>query len=219
MIRTFWDLEEFGRSRLSRHFFMRDFLHSEIGSFYGVPNVPDDPELAFCAGRQLCETILEPLVSVFGPIQIRSGFRSARLNAFGAQRRLKCASNEKNYAAHIWDRRDQAGCMGATACIVIPWFLDHARRPEDWKMLAWWIHDHLRYHRLTVFTHQFAFNIGWHERPVREIYSFVQPRQWLTREPMLNSQGDHSPEYHDLLGLLRAEGRPTAPEWHVAASS
>jgi len=31
-------LEELGRVRLSASFFMRDFLHSEIVDFHGIPN-------------------------------------------------------------------------------------------------------------------------------------------------------------------------------------
>ena len=54
-------LEDFSRVRLSPNFFMRDFLYSEIAGFHGVPNLPDDPDLAIAAGRQLCETLLEPL--------------------------------------------------------------------------------------------------------------------------------------------------------------
>ena len=46
-------LEEFGRVRLSASFFMRDFLHSEIADFHGIPNIPDDPNLAIAAGRKL----------------------------------------------------------------------------------------------------------------------------------------------------------------------
>ena len=34
-------LEELGRVRLSASFFMRDFLHSEIADFHGIPNIPD----------------------------------------------------------------------------------------------------------------------------------------------------------------------------------
>lgn len=37
-------LEELGR--LSRTFFMRDFLYSEIGNLYCVSNVPENPDLA-----------------------------------------------------------------------------------------------------------------------------------------------------------------------------
>ena len=58
-IRTVRALEELGRVRLSRSFFMRDFLHSEIANFYGMPNIPDDPELAIHVGKRLCEDLLE----------------------------------------------------------------------------------------------------------------------------------------------------------------
>src|SRR4029450_9854788 len=71
-------LEDFGRVRLSPNFFMRDFLYSEIAGFHGVPNLPDDPDLAIAAGRRLCETLLEPLQAAFGRLGIRSGFRSRR---------------------------------------------------------------------------------------------------------------------------------------------
>jgi hypothetical protein len=33
---------------------MRDFFYSEIANFYGIPKVPDDPDLAIDAGRRLC---------------------------------------------------------------------------------------------------------------------------------------------------------------------
>ena len=54
-------LENFGRIRLSRHFFMRDMLYSEVASAYGIRNVPDDPALAVKVGTALCRTLLEPL--------------------------------------------------------------------------------------------------------------------------------------------------------------
>ena len=43
--------EKFSRTRLSQSFFMRDFLFSEIAAIEGLPNLPDDPELAIAAGR------------------------------------------------------------------------------------------------------------------------------------------------------------------------
>ena len=70
-------LEDLGRTRLSPNFFMRDFLHSEIANFYGVPNIPDDPDLAIATGTRLCQEILEPLQRTFGRLAIRSGYRSA----------------------------------------------------------------------------------------------------------------------------------------------
>jgi hypothetical protein len=116
-------LEELGRVRLSPSFFMRDFLHSEIASFYGVPNIPDDPDLAIAAGSKLCSELLEPLRARFGRISIRSAYRAAEVNRLGNARGLNCASNEANFAHHIWDRRDKEGRMGATACIVVHAFV------------------------------------------------------------------------------------------------
>ena len=67
-------LEELGRVRLSRSFFMRDFLYSEIANFYGVQNVPENPDLAVEVGRHLCEELLEPLNATFGRLAIRSAY-------------------------------------------------------------------------------------------------------------------------------------------------
>ena len=76
-------LEEFGRVRLSASFFMRDFLHSEIADFHGIPNIPDAPDLAIAAGRKLCEQLLEPLQATFGRLAIRSAYRAPAVNEFG----------------------------------------------------------------------------------------------------------------------------------------
>ena len=205
----FWELEEYGRARLSKNYYMRDFLYSELSNAFGVPNVPDFPDVAVEMGRRLCQEILEPLVSVFGRVHIRSGYRSAQLNGFGASKRLKCAPNPKNFAYHIWDHPDANGNHGAAACVVIPWFQDRAQRPEDWQQLSWFIHDHLPYHRMTFFAKQTAFNIGWHQAPLREIYSTVT-KQWLTRDAMPNAAGDHRSEYAELVDWLRQDGRPNA---------
>jgi hypothetical protein len=48
-------LENLGRVRLSQNFFMRDFLYSEVPNFYGIPNIPEDPDLAIAAGKHLCK--------------------------------------------------------------------------------------------------------------------------------------------------------------------
>lgn len=188
-------LEDFGRIRLSKSFFMRDFLYSDISSFHGIPNVPDDPELAVLAGRMLCERLLEPLAATFGGISIRSAYRCCRVNAYGNEHMLNCASNERNYAAHIWDRRDARGCMGATACIVVRWFADRYAGGADWRGLGWWIHDHLPYSRLCFFPKLAAFNINWHERPERRIDSFIEPRGCLTKPGMDNHGGGHAEWY------------------------
>ena len=63
--------ERFSRIRLSKTFFMGDFLYSEIASIEGMTNLPSDPALAIAAGRRLCEKLLEPLEDTFGRIAVR----------------------------------------------------------------------------------------------------------------------------------------------------
>lgn len=199
------ELDALGRTRLSRNFFLRDFLYSEIAAVHGITNVPDDPDLAITAGKRLCEEILEPLQATFGRITIRSGYRSATLNAFGHEMTMAgryeyaCASNAKNAAYHIWDLRDEAGHMGAAACIVVPSFQARFRSEGDWQKLAWWIHDHLPYHRLTFFRTRFALNIGWHEQPVRVITSRVAPKGPLTQTGWDNHESSHEEIWREIL--------------------
>jgi hypothetical protein len=110
-------LETFGRVRLSRNFFMRDFLMSEISAFHGIPNIPDRPDLAIERGSAFCETLLEPLHATFGQVTIRSGYRSAALNTFGNQNNLNCANSDNPIECHIWDHE---GVVVAGATVVIP---------------------------------------------------------------------------------------------------
>jgi hypothetical protein len=196
-------LEEFGRTRLSKNFFMRDFLFSEISAAHEISNIPDDPALAIKAGSRLCEELLEPLQATFGRIAIRSAFRSCAVNDFGNKNQLSCARNESNYAGHIWDRLDNQGCMGAIACIVVPWFLDRYEAGADWRSLAWWIHDNLPYSTVYFFPKLCAFNIGWHERPQRRIESYIEPKGCLTKAGMDNHAGDHSEWYEGFPKLAR----------------
>ncbi|MFA7413153.1 MAG: hypothetical protein WC048_01590 [Rhizobium sp.] len=188
-------LEDLGRVRLSRNFFFRDFLHSEISNFYAVPNIPEDPGLAIAAGTQLCEQLLEPLQQAFGRLHIRSGYRSREVNRYGNRYKLNCSTNAATAADHIWDMRDADGCMGATACVVVPWVWDRHQAPGDWRKLAWWIHDHLPYASLCFFPKLWAFNIQWHERPVRRIMSYTEPRGVLTKAGMANHEGSHAEFY------------------------
>ena len=197
-------LDDLGRIRLSKSFFMREFLYSEVANLHGIPNIPDDPDLAVSVGKRLCEELLEPLNSTFGKVVIRSAFRSCEVNGFcNEQQRQKkkgysCASNEANYAGHIWDRRDADGLSGATACIVIPWFADRYENGEDWRALAWWIHDHLPYSSLYFFPRMAAFNISWHEKPKRRIDSYVEPKGCLTKPGMPDHDASHTEWYRGL---------------------
>src|SRR3546814_5534568 len=58
------------------------------------------------------------------------------------------------------------GQMGATACIVVPWFADRHAAGAHWQELAWWVHDHLPYSEMCFFPKRAAFNIQWHERQI-----------------------------------------------------
>jgi hypothetical protein len=143
--------EDFSRVRLSQSFFMRDFLFSEIAAIERMSNLPDDPKLAIQAGRGLCENLLEPLQATFGRLAIRSAYRSPEVNDFGCKHRLSCASNEKNRARHIWDRRSKDGRMGALATVVVPWLVDRMAAGTTWQAMAWWIHDNLPYSEVQFF--------------------------------------------------------------------
>ena len=199
-------LEKLGRVRLSEHFFMREMLYSEIANFHGIPNIPDDPDLAIAAGTRLCEELLEPLHAIFGHVSIRSAFRSVEVNTCGHERSdrgYNCGETTWNYARHVWDRRDAAGFMGATACIVIPWFIPRYEAGTPWQALAWWVHDHLPYSDMAFFPRYAAFNLRWCEKPVRRIESYVSPKGCLTKPGMPNHAGDHSSEYPEFPALKR----------------
>lgn len=173
-----WSLETLGRERLSRHFWMREFLCSEIGNVHGISNIPDIPDLALERGRAFATTLLDPLEETFGRIFVRSGYRSARLNAFGNAHRLNCARNDYPLECHIWDlpERPVAG-----ASIVIPWFADRHAQGRDWRDLAWWLYDHLDFSEIWFFPKLCAFNIAWRPEPLRRIDSYIAPKGCLLK--------------------------------------
>ena len=165
-------LENFGRERLSEHFFMRDFMYSEISAIHGIPNIPDNPVLAIEAGKGLCEKLLEPLWGIFGHVVIRSAFRSFIVNGYGSDHSMNCSMNKRNFAKHIWDYPDK-GNIGATACIVIPWFSYSERflKDGDWRPLACFIHDKLPYSEMRFYSKNAAFNLTWRKKePKRKIH-------------------------------------------------
>lgn len=203
-IATVEELTELGRVRLSTNFFMREMLYSEVSNIYGVPNIPEDPELAVAVGRQLCERVLEPLHDHFGQVSIRSAYRSPTLNDFCNQRFVAgekacwCTDNKANAARHIWDRRDEAGYTGATATIVIPGYLPHYEQTGDHRPLAWWIRDNIAdYAEIFFFPKLCAFNIRWYEGPSDKAIWFLDPpvRELLTRQGEPGFEGDHASFY------------------------
>lgn len=196
-------LEDLGRVRLSENFFLRDFLYSEVANLYGVPNIPDDPDLAIEAGRALCGNLLEPLREKFGRISIRSAYRNREVARVCNERGHNCAKPESEYAEHIWDRRDAEGFMGAMATVIVHAFIPYYQRSGHWEAMAWWVHDHLPYSTLLFFPKFSAFNLGWREMPRRRIRSFIPPRRGvLTKAGMDNQTGSHAREYARFLRSL-----------------
>ena len=199
-------LTELGRVRLSEHFFMRDMLYSEIANMHGMPNIPDFPDLAIEAGTNLCQKVLEPINKALGVVTVRSAYRSPSLNGFGNKQQQAgkkdygCASNESNYAAHIWDYKKD-GFLGATATIVIPAYLNYYDKHQDFRPLAWWIHDHISERAgMYFFPRLCAFNISWFEGASdKSIMSYAPPKGTLTKNGMDNFEGDYSEFYLDLL--------------------
>jgi hypothetical protein len=182
---------------------MRDFLYSEIAAVNGMANIPQDPDLAIRVGKMLCQELLEPLQARWGKISIRSAYRSPEVNQFGNINKLNCGRNATNYASHIWDRRDSAGRMGATACVVVNSFIPYYERTGDWEAMAWWVHDHLPYSEMEFFPRYAAFNLQWREEPVRRVKSYIPPRRGLLTAPgFANWDGRHEEAYANALETL-----------------
>jgi hypothetical protein len=74
------------------------------------------------------------------------------------------------------------GVYGATACIVSPLVcMDRYAQGADWRSLAYWIHDHLPYSEMEFFdgNGMCSFNLSWHEKPKKNITSWMKPRTLL----------------------------------------
>ena len=175
--RTMWSLETLGRVRLSKYFYMREFLYSEIGNIHQIPNIPENPDLAIERGRAFCTTILDPLEETFGRVAVRSGYRSPTLNRFGNENKLNCARNDYPLECHIWDHATPV----AGASIVIPWFADQFETGRDWRDLAWWLYDHIPFADAWFFPKLCAFNICWRPDAGRRLDSYIAPKGCLLR--------------------------------------
>ncbi|MDA7426781.1 hypothetical protein [Thalassococcus lentus] len=191
-----WSLETLGRVRLSKHFWMREFLYSEIGNFHQIQNIPDDPDLTIQRGRAFCSTLLDPLEETFGRVFVRSGYRSLELNSFGNRNKLNCARNDYPLECHIWDLAD---VPVAGASVVIPWFAERYEQGRDWRDLAWWLYDHLPFSEVWFFPKLCAFNIAWRPEPKRRIDSYIAPKGTLLRagEEPVETQAVRQSRYAD----------------------
>ncbi len=187
---SFKKIENLGRERLSRNFFLREFLHSEISQHKGIPNLPHFPDIAIKNGRRLCHDILEPIQAYLGKIHIRSGYRSPEINEIGARNNNQygCSSNPRSYSGHVWDYADNHGKYGATACVVVCSYVDYFESTGDWQSMANWIHLHIEHYSSICFYPKLcAFNISWHERPIKKIRSYSVPRGIYTPSSLVSA--------------------------------
>ncbi|PKG83309.1 peptidase M15 [Colwellia sp. 75C3] len=201
----FNELERIGRIQLSEHFFLRDFLYSEIAIANHISNLPDNLDTAVEAGSQLCEQLLEPMQKSWGRIHIRSGYRSSAVNEFGNKNKLNCASNNSNFGAHIWDIPDKNNVIGASACVVIPKFLPYFNKTGDWASLAWWLHENLpNYADICFFNSNAAFNIRWSKNPnvKQNIKSFLINPDTNNKEALVKNNVIHD-KYLNISPLVR----------------
>ena len=188
---SMWSLETLGRVRLSKYFYMREFLYSEIGNIHRIQNIPENPDLAIESGRAFCTNLLDPLEETFGRIGVRSGYRAPELNRFGNENRLNCARDEYPLECHIWDFEN---VEIAGASIAMPWFEYHYSHGRDWRDLAYWLYDHLPFAEAWFFPKLCAFNLAWRADARRRIDSYIAPKGTLLQahaspaEPLLERQ-------------------------------
>lgn len=64
--------------KLSEHFTLEEFSHSENAIEHGIDNTP--PAEAIAKLKILCEKVLEPVREYHGAVSIRSGYRCKALN-------------------------------------------------------------------------------------------------------------------------------------------
>lgn len=203
---TVEDLESLGRERLSRNFYMREFLHSEVATKLNIVNYPDDVSVALDTGRRLCESVLEPLQAKFGRISIRSGFRSAALNAVCHDHGYNCVENRKAFGRHIWDFPSERFGYGAMACIVIPSVHDAVASGVLIEEFAYWVNSNISYCFMSVFQQQTAINICWSEKPSREIYSRIPPSGLLYKRGEYVGSNIEVPQCEKLAAYIAALG-------------
>ena len=203
-------LEELGRVRLSEHFFMREMLTARSRTSTASRISRTIPTLRSRPERGSARSCSNPCTRRSDTCRVRSAFRSVEVNTYGAERQDKgysCGKTDWNRSRHVWDRRDAEGCMGATACIVIPWFIPRYEA-GTWHALAWWIHDHLPYSDMMFFAvkgKNCAFNLRWHERPARRIEAYA-------RTGFSSPNGDGRSRGRSRRGISRVPGARGATE-------
>lgn len=208
MISSITVLDELGRTRLSRSFILRDFLHSDNAAIHGLANAPDDQALAIAAGTRLCEELLEPLQDRFGCLAIRSAYRSSAVNRLGNEMQ---AAGRKGYNCATNDRIAPA-TSGTGATPRAGWARPRASssRPSGMRSgtkRAAGAGSPGGYTTICPIPRSssslWAFNIQWREDPERRIDSYAGPRGCLTKPGMAGHGGRHKAEWAGIERVMR----------------
>jgi hypothetical protein len=98
------EYDAFTRTRLSKHFLLREFLYSSDSEFRGLSNMVDDRDAVVRAGKALCENILEPITEKFGKPFITFAYQAK--NGIEADWSLaKRKEHPRSSSPHCWDRK------------------------------------------------------------------------------------------------------------------
>lgn len=105
------------RKRLSRNFYLDEFLNSQLAIRYGIDMSLDEDSMIAFRLMHLALTVLQPLRDHFGlPVTITSGYRPAALN-----RKIKGAKN----SAHLYGYAADIRVAGKTSLEVAQWIADN----------------------------------------------------------------------------------------------
>lgn len=65
-------------AKLTAHFTLEELTHSDVANKHGLPNTPGPAELERLLF--LAESVLEPMRSALGPIQVNCAYRGSKVN-------------------------------------------------------------------------------------------------------------------------------------------
>lgn len=98
------EYDVFSRTRLSKHFILREFLYSSDSEFRGLSNMVDDREAVIRAGKAMCLNILEPITERFGKPFVTFGYQAKNgIEADWSSAKRK--DKPRSSSPHCWDRK------------------------------------------------------------------------------------------------------------------
>lgn len=109
--------------RLSPHFLLSDFMGCHSVYARGLKNIFTDPQgTKIPEGRYLCEQLLEPILTTYGPLSISYGYISPDLS-----KQIVTYQDPNKPSYHRWDKGAAADiCVHAWVRKEAPIFLAHA---------------------------------------------------------------------------------------------